>query len=171
MEENNKVTKLTQRDYQKKYDEKTQSITIKYTPADMKDYDRLMKYLERTGKSRSSFIKEQINEFFENLHYEVRERKIAEYYQDYNVDDEYLEKLKQMLGEEKYNIAMRCHAEAIKYDLTMAFEEYGCAFEDWIDQLASDIERGDVNIDVPDKEFKEMIDRHLCESVGSVCYS
>ena len=62
MEEKSNVTKLTQKDYQKKYDEKTQSVTIKYTPADMSDYDRMMKYLEKTGKSRSSFIKELINE-------------------------------------------------------------------------------------------------------------
>ena len=37
MEEKSNVTKLTQKDYQKKYDEKTQSVTIKYTPADMSD--------------------------------------------------------------------------------------------------------------------------------------
>ena len=60
--ENNK---LTQKDYQKKYDLKTQSVTIKYTPADMSDYNRMMRYLEKTGKSRSSFIKELINDFFE----------------------------------------------------------------------------------------------------------
>ena len=45
-----KMEKLTQRDYQKKYDEKTQSFTIKYTPADMSDYDRMMRHLKTTGK-------------------------------------------------------------------------------------------------------------------------
>ena len=79
MEENNNVTKLTQKDYQKKYDEKTQSVTIKYTPADMSDYNRMMKYLEKTGKSRSSFIKELINDFFENEKYEITESRIADY--------------------------------------------------------------------------------------------
>ena len=61
MEEKSNVKKLTQKDYQKKYDKKTKSITIKYTPADMSDYDRMMKYLKSSGKSRSSFIKELIN--------------------------------------------------------------------------------------------------------------
>ena len=65
MEKESTVKKLTQKDYQKKYDKKTQSVTIKYTPADMSDYDRMMKYLESNGKSRSSFIKELINDFFE----------------------------------------------------------------------------------------------------------
>ena len=80
MEEKSNVTKLTQKDYQKKYDEKTQSVTIKYTPADMSDYNRMMKYLEKTGKSRSSFIKELINDFFENQIYYKYEKKVAEYY-------------------------------------------------------------------------------------------
>lgn len=77
MEEKSNVTKLTQKDYQKKYDEKTQSVTIKYTPADMSDYNRMMKYLEKTGKSRSSFIKELINDFFENQIYYKYEKKVA----------------------------------------------------------------------------------------------
>lgn len=104
MEEKSNVTKLTQKDYQKKYDEKTQSVTIKYTPADMSDYNRMMKYLEKTGKSRSSFIKELINDFFENQIYYKYEKKVAEYYSSRNVDEEYIEKLKRLIGNAKYNI-------------------------------------------------------------------
>lgn len=89
---------MTQKDYQKKYDEKTQSVTIKYTPADMSDYDRMMKYLEKTGKSRSSFIKELINDFFENEKYAITESRIADYYKIYNVDGELLDKLKAVVG-------------------------------------------------------------------------
>lgn len=161
-----KMEKLTQRDYQKKYDEKTQSFTIKYTPADMSDYDRMMRHLKTTGKSRSSFIKELINDFFEKNEEDV----IAEYYQNYNVDDEHLQKLKQLLGEEKYKIVMDIHAEAILSDLSMTFEEYGIAFEEWIDQLEEDIKCGDVNINIPNDKFKRMIDKHLCNSVGTICY-
>ena len=161
-----KMEKLTQRDYQKKYDEKTQSFTIKYTPADMSDYDRMMRHLKTTGKSRSSFIKELINDFFEKNEEDV----IAEYYQNYNVDDEHLQKLKQLLGEEKYKIVMDIHAEAILSDLSMTFEEYGIAFEEWIDQLEDDIKCGDVNINIPNDKFKRMIDKHLCNSVGTICY-
>ena len=161
-----KMEKLTQKDYQKKYDEKTQSFTIKYTPADMSDYDRMMRHLKTTGKSRSSFIKELINDFFEKNEEDV----IAEYYQNYNIDDEHLQKLKQLLGEEKYKIVMDIHAEAILSDLSMTFEEYGIAFEEWIDQLEEDIKCGDVNINIPNDKFKRMIDKHLCNSVGTICY-
>lgn len=167
MEEKSNVTKLTQKDYQKKYDEKTQSVTIKYTPADMSDYNRMMSYLESTGKSRSSFIKKLINDFFEKNEEDV----VAEYYQSYNVDDEHLQKLKYLLGDRKYKIVMDIHADAILSDLSMTFEEYGIAFEEWIDQLEDDIKCGDVNINIPDKKFKRMIDEHLYNSIGTICYN
>lgn len=167
MEEKSNVTKLTQKDYQKKYDEKTQSVTIKYTPADMSDYNRMMRHLESTGKSRSSFIKELINDFFEKNEEDV----IGEYYQSYNVDDEHLQKLKNLLGDEKYKIVMDIHADAILSDLSMTFEEYGIVFEEWIDQLEDDIKCGDMNINIPDEEFKRMIDKHLCNSIGTICYN
>ena len=170
MEEKSNVTKLTQKDYQKKYDEKTQSVTIKYTPADMPDFDRMMKYLDRTGKSRSSFIKELINDFFESISYQAQEEKIAEYYRDYNVDDEHLEKLEQLVGKQKYKIIMNIHGEQIISDLTMVFEEYGLKFEEWIDQLEEDINNGEFNVNLPDDKFKKMIDKSLCDYLGIICY-
>ena len=43
-----------QREYQKKYDKKTKMISIKYVLSDMDDYDRLMNYLKKTGKTTNS---------------------------------------------------------------------------------------------------------------------
>lgn len=54
-----------QKGYQKKYDQKTKMVSVKYTPADMADYERMTAYLERTGQSTNSFIKKLINAFFE----------------------------------------------------------------------------------------------------------
>lgn len=63
MEENKKQTTLTQKDYQKKYDKKTKMVSIKYVLSDMKDYMRLKEYLDRTGQTANSFIKDLINDF------------------------------------------------------------------------------------------------------------
>lgn len=166
MEEKNNVKKLTQKDYQKKYDKKTKSITIKYTPADMSDYDRMMKYLELNGKSRSSFIKELINDFFEKKEEDV----IAKYYQEYYVDDEHIQKLKQLLGENRYKMFVDIQADDILSDLAMAFEEYGIVFEEWIDQLEEDVRRGDININISDDEFKRVIENRLSATMGRIFY-
>lgn len=41
----------------KKYSEKTMSFAIKYYPTDIKEGQRLKKYLEETGQSANSYIK------------------------------------------------------------------------------------------------------------------
>lgn len=164
MEEKSNVTKLTQKDYQKKYDEKTQSVTIKYTPADMPDFDRMMKYLDRTGKSRSSFIKELINDFFEKEKYYLNEERIAKEFCLYAVDDDVLEKLKNTVGDSKYNVFVKYCASIFESEFIDAYTERGCAFENWINELIDDIESGDINIDISDKEFERIIDRNMADN-------
>ena len=170
MEEKSNVTKLTQKDYQKKYDEKTQSVTIKYTPADMSDYDRMMKYLEKTGKSRSSFIKELINDFFENEKYEITESRIAEYYKIYNVDGELLDKLKAVVGEEKYNIILDVFKTFVENELYDAYIDKGDDIDFWIDDFIDEIKNGEVDINVSNKEFEKIIDKSLSHNLKTVFY-
>lgn len=170
MEEKSNVTKLTQKDYQKKYDEKTQSVTIKYTPADMSDYDRMMKYLEKTGKSRSSFIKELINDFFENEKYAITESRIADYYKIYNVDGELLDKLKAVVGEEKYNIILGIFKTFVEDELYDAYIYKGDDVDVWIEDFIDEIKNGDVDINVSDKEFEKIIDKSLSHNLKSVFY-
>lgn len=170
MEEKRNVNKLTQKDYQKKYDEKTQSVTIKYTPADMSDYDRMMKYLEKTGKSRSSFIKELINDFFENEKYAITESRIADYYKIYNVDGELLDKLKNVVGEEKYNIILDVFKTFVENELYNAYIDKGDDIDYWIDDFIDEIKNGDIDINVSNKEFEKIIDKSLRHNLKSVFY-
>lgn len=170
MEEKRNVNKLTQKDYQKKYDEKTQSVTIKYTPADMSDYDRMMKYLEKTGKSRSSFIKELINDFFENEKYAITESRIADYYKIYNVDGALLDKLKNVVGEEKYNIILDVFKTFVENELYDAYIDKGDDIDYWIDDFIDEIKNGDVDINVCNKEFEKIIDKSLRHNLKSVFY-
>ena len=71
-----------QREYQKKYDKKTKMISIKYVLSDMDDYDRLMNYLKKTGKTTNSFVKELINDFFEHEKYVINDERVAKYFVD-----------------------------------------------------------------------------------------
>ena len=57
MEEIKNTVSDAQKAAQKKYDQKTKTVSIKYTPADMEDYERLKMYLDRTGKSTNKFIR------------------------------------------------------------------------------------------------------------------
>ncbi|MCD8067924.1 MAG: hypothetical protein LUE87_03375, partial [Lachnospiraceae bacterium] len=52
-------TKLSdaQKAAQKKYDEKTKMISVKYTPVDMADYEKMRSFLDGSGQSANQFIK------------------------------------------------------------------------------------------------------------------
>lgn len=76
MEEIKNTVSDAQKAAQKKYDQKTKTVSIKYTPADMEDYERLKMYLDRTGKSTNKFIKELVNDFFDSGKGEIYENVI-----------------------------------------------------------------------------------------------
>lgn len=169
MEEKNNVTKLTQKDYQRKYDEKTRSVTIKYTPANMSDYDRMMKYLKRTGKSRSSFIKELINDFFEKEKYVMGEGRVAKEYCLYGIEDETLENFKNIVGDSKYNLFAEYCKDIFESEFIDAYTERGCAFDQWINNILYDIKSGEININVSDEDFIKMIDHKMAyNSFGEI---
>ena len=70
------ATNTKQKEYQRNYDKKTKMISVKYALHEIDDYDRLMDYLERTGKSVNSFIKELVNDFFDHKKYEMKDIKV-----------------------------------------------------------------------------------------------
>ena len=168
MEENKKHTTLTQKDYQKKYDKKTKIVSIKYVLSDMKDYMRLKEYLDRTGQTANSFIKDLINDFFEHKKYEMNDERIADYFKDYNVSGELLDNLKKTVGNEKFDIIMDIYKSTIESELYDAYMGKGDSFDEWIELFLSDIESGDIDINVPEKEFRKIIDMSIYQNVGDV---
>lgn len=159
-----------QKEYQKKYDKKTKMISIKYVLSDMDDYDRLMNYLERTGKSANGFIKELINDFFDKEKYVINRRKIADFFVDYNVSEELLNKLKDVVGNERYEIILKYCRQCIEDELDDVYSDKGSAVDEWIEQFLSDVECGDIDINVSDAEFRKIIDISISQNVGDVCF-
>lgn len=171
MEEKIKRTTLTQKDYQKKYDKKTKMVSVKYVLSDMKDYIRLKEYLDRTGQTANGFIKDLINDFFEHKKYEINEERIADYYKDYNVDMELLEKLKTMVGNERFDIIMNYYKSEMESEIYNAFIGKGECFDEWIEQFLLDVECRDIDITVSDDEFRKIISDSMSGIIGYIaCY-
>lgn len=168
--EENKTIPLTQKDYQKKYDKKTKTISVKYALHEMDDYDRMMKYLDRAGKSVNGFIKELINDFFEHKKYVMNDERVADYYKDYNVDGELLDKLKNKVGESRFDIIMDYCKSSLEAQLYDTFIGRGDEFDEWIEQFLSDIECGDININVSDEEFENIIDASISSCMHEIMY-
>ena len=66
MEQAKKTISNAQKAAQKKYDQKTKMVSIKYTLSEISEYRRLKNYINRTGQSTNKFIKTLINNFFES---------------------------------------------------------------------------------------------------------
>lgn len=162
------ATNIKQKEYQQKYDKKTKMISVKYVISDMQDYHRLEKYLEQTGKSANGFIKELINDFFERKKYEMNDSRIAEYFTDYEVSGELLDKLKTTVGSVKYDLIMDCCKDNIESDIYSAFFDRGCTFDEWIEQFLEEIECGDIDINIAEKEFRKLVDESMSGVVGNI---
>lgn len=162
------ATNTKQKEYQKNYDKKTKMISAKYALHEMDDYNRLMNYLERTGKSANGFIKELINDFFEQKKYVMDDSRIAKYFTDYEVSRELLEKLEKTVGTAKYDLIMDCCKDNIESDIYTAFCDRGCTFDEWIEQFLEEIESGDIDINVGDKEFRNLVDESMAGIVGNI---
>lgn len=162
------ATNTKQKEYQRNYDKKTKMISVKYALHEIDDYDRLMDYLERTGKSVNSFIKELVNDFFDHKKYEMNDSRIAEYFTDYEVSRELLDKLKTTVGSVKYDLIMDCCKKDIESDIYSAFFDRGCTFDEWIEQFLDEIECGDIDINIAEDEFKKLVEKSMSGVVGSI---
>lgn len=160
-----------QKEYQQKYDKKTKMISIKYVLSEMDDYDRLMQYLKKTGKTRNAFIKELINDFFEHKKYEINDGRVADYFKDFNINEELLDRLKNEVGKSKFNIIIDYYRDTIKDELYDAYMDKGAAFNEWIELFIDDIECGEIDINISDQDFKSMIDINISQNMGYVFYS
>lgn len=159
-----------QKEYQRKYDKKTKMISVKFALCDMSIYNRLKEYLAQTGKSANGFIKELINDFFEHDEPIINDSIIAEYFKDYEVSGELLNKLEKAVGTAKYNLIMDCSKESIESDLYTAFLDRGCSFDEWIEQFLEDIEGGDIDINISEKEFKKLVYESISGVVRNIFY-
>lgn len=174
MEENKKQTTLTQKDYQKKYDKKTKTILAKYVLSEMDDYNRLKKYLDETGQSTNSFIKELIKDFFAKGHnfYGLNPKKEyekMEFFKYAEISDESLQKLKSILSndEEKYNIVLDLYAEYTKDEIEQAQLDKACEFENWVEDLENFIEEGEVDLK-SNEQFKKDIGHSISDNLHPI---
>ena len=154
-----------QKGYQKKYDQKTKMVSVKYTPADMADYERTAAYLERTGQSTNSFIKKLVSAFFENGE---RLNVVIPFKEDLaeegicRISSEERDKLEEMLGgdQERYNTVMKTYAEFLYDDIDMALDDESCVMDEWI---ANEFVEGKL-YEKYGKEFEEAV----CKSLEDV---
>ena len=168
MSESKNVVSDAQKAAQKKYDQKTKMISVKYTPVDMDEYERLKVYLNETGQSTNNFIKSLINNFFESGQdqekIEHTERNPVtpksnrkNYYYPYSwIADESIRFLRDNFGEDIMNKVLDEYSEIIEIDIDNVLEDKGCNFDDWIEEIKDRINEG---------EFQNVSKEEICKEL------
>ena len=152
-----------QKGYQKKYDQKTKMVSVKYTPADMADYERMTAYLERTGQSTNSFIKKLINAFFEN----GESTKVTAFEEEFYdrcvswISDVDMKNLKMLLDEEQCKVVLKSYVQTQEENLELELEGEAEKFGEWIEDDLTDEEKG--LLDKHGKEFEKAIEDSMTE--------
>lgn len=173
MEETRNTVSNAQKAAQKKYDQKTKMVSIKYTPSDMSDYRRLKSYLDRTGQSTNGFIKRLINRFFESgqdretnfnqTKDPVREKRARQesYYPYYFIENETMQLIYDKLGQTGLDCILDRFAEIIESDVEEVLEGKIEYFDDWVADLEERMDNGEFG----DKSIKE-----ICKEMADELY-
>lgn len=148
MKEAKNTVSDAQKAAQKKYDRKTQIVSVKYTPANMDEYKELKSYLDDTGQSANAFIKGLIKEFLESGRGRKGAVNIAEkdsvkdksdrlegYYPYSWIDYESIQFLYDRFGEETMDKVLDEFASIIESEVGNIVEGRGCAFDEWIKDI------------------------------------
>ncbi|MCM1044441.1 MAG: hypothetical protein NC417_02920 [Candidatus Gastranaerophilales bacterium] len=150
MEEIKNNVSDAQKAAQKKYDQKTKMVSIKYTPADMEDYERLKMYLDRTGKSTNKFIKELVNDFFNSGKGEVYENVIEKrlhstqsYYNYVNINMDTIRPLMEYFGELITKSILMEYNKILKDEMINKRTDCETKFSCWLNDVLKNIEKGD----------------------------
>ena len=174
MDKTKNTVSPSQKKAQKKYDQKTKMVSIKYTPYDMKDYEQLIEYLERTNQSLNGFIKQLIKNFFIEGHdkekSEINDPVVEKREQTLNyrpfiyIDEENIQILFNLLGEKLAARFLDEYHELIQPEIENTLEEKGCTFDKWIIDIEEQVINGEIDYDTDEELYKIMFDS-LCEEV------
>lgn len=174
MEEIKNTVSDAQKAAQKKYDQKTKTVSIKYTPADMEDYERLKRYIDETGKSTNGFIKQLVNDFFESgqdrkpvedkaiTPLQKKRQKQEEYYPYYYVSSDGIQFFYDKFGESIADNILDEFEGIIENGVEEVLENKGDGLDEWVSEIEERINDGEYQDKSTEEVRKELINE-LCD--------
>lgn len=169
MDKTKNAVSPAQKKAQKKYDQKTKTISIKYTPHDMEDLEQLQKYLERTNQSINGFIKRLIKSFFIEGHdkespqikdpVEKKREQEVSYYPFLYIAEDNIQVLVNLLGEKLAIRFLDEYYSFIESDVEEILEERSYTFDEWITEIEEEIVNGEINYGTDEELYKILRNR------------
>lgn len=166
MDELKNTVSASQKKAQKKYDQKTKMLSVKYTPYDMNEYEKLKLYLQKTGQSANGFIKKLIKDFFasgkdysfisKNTPSEEKQDERRYFCPFSYIAVERIEYLYDTFGKEITDQTLTEYYEILESNLENLLEEFGNTFDEWSECLEEDISTENFEISTQEETLKKL---------------
>lgn len=147
---NEKKISDSQKAAQKRYDQKTKMVSVKYTLSEMEDYAQLKEYLEKTNQSMNGFIKGLIKSYFASGKGTIYERPLEKklhntktYYKYKNITLEDVQPLIDYFGKIPTQRLLSKY-ERIFEDVVIAErEEFETKLLIWMEEIMQRVKQGE----------------------------
>lgn len=140
----------SQREAQRRYDQKTKMVSVKYTLSELEEYMQLKEYLTKTNQSMNGFVKKLIREYFASGKGEIYERPLEEklhrtqtYYNYKNIGIDDVQPLIDCLGESVTRILLSRYEIIFEKMVKSEKEEYEAKLLVWIEGVVRRGEQGE----------------------------
>ena len=140
----------SQKAAQKRYDQKTKMVSVKYTLSEMEDYTQLKEYLEKTNQSMNGFIKGLVKSYFASGKGAIYERPLEKklhntktYYKYKNISLDDVQPLIDYFGKIPTQRLLSKY-EGIFEDVVIAErEEFETKMLIWMEEIMQRVKKGD----------------------------
>lgn len=140
----------SQREAQRRYDQKTKMVSVKYTLSELEEYMQLKEYLEKTNQSMNGFVKKLIRSYFVSGKGEIYERPLEEklhrtqtYHKYKNISIDDVQPLIDCLGKTVTQILLSRYEIIFEEMVKSEREEYETKLLIWIEEVVRREEHGE----------------------------
>lgn len=147
---NEKKISDSQKAAQKRYDQKTKMVSVKYTLSEMEEYTQLKEYLEKTNQSMNGFVKALIRTYFESGKGTIYERPLEKKlhntrtyhnYKNITIDD--VQPLIDYFGKTQTQILLSQYERIFEDAVLAEREEYETKLLIWMEDVMKRVEQGE----------------------------
>ena len=161
----------SQKAAQKRYDQKTKMVSVKYTLSEMEDYIQLKEYLGKTNQSMNGFIKGLIKSYFASGKGTIYERPLENKLHDTRTYDNYknitwddIQPLIDRLGKLQTQVLLSRYERIFEDAVIAKREEYETKMLIWIEEVVKRADQGEFN-DMDGIEKYHILRAELIESL------
>lgn len=173
------MASTSQKRANRNYGEKCITKTVKYTPNEIKEYEKLENYLEESGNTFSGLVKELLKKHIQKSEEQPIIKTAStissaknitalsfETYPFFNIELGKMEYLYEHFNKEVIDQIMKNTLESFDESLHDCgyFEDYGCRFEEWVEDTVKDMIENNEFKDLTQKEIINKLESSMCDN-------